>query len=48
MQNPSSFNHIKIRPENTKHTLHNNKDLTPDLDGQFIPDNYRQGYWLFH
>jgi hypothetical protein len=38
LKNPSFFNHLKNRPENTEHTFGNNKELTPVLGGQFIPN----------
>jgi hypothetical protein len=34
--------------ENFQHTCLNNKYLTPDLDGQFIPAIYGRNWWLFH
>jgi len=48
LQNPSFLDHIKIRSDNTKHTLINKKDLTPDLGGQSISANDGQGHWLLH
>jgi len=45
VQNPSFFNHFKIRSENTKHTFGNNKYLTPDLGGQFIPAYIDECHW---
>ena len=30
----------------TEHTKQNNKDLTPDFGGHFIPANEGQGHWL--
>jgi len=45
LQIPSFFDHFKIRSDNTKHTKINNKRLTPDFGGYFIPAKGGQGYW---
>jgi hypothetical protein len=48
VQNPSFFDRFKILSENTKHTFGNNKDLSPDLSGQFFTATYCQGYCFFY
>jgi hypothetical protein len=47
LKDPSFFDHFKIRSDNTKHTLINNKDLTPDFGGKFEPAKGGQGHWFF-
>jgi hypothetical protein len=44
VQNPTFFDHLKIRSDISKNTKRNNKDLELDFGGQFIQAKGGQGH----